>query len=110
MPAKSALFEGEKNIVKSTFPPDKNKILYATPARIYFAYPQQDRWSYGGLQGALAFIEDLNQRAFFLKLVDIFGNGGEIWSHELYEGFQYYQDQPLFHSFAGDVSCFWLQT
>ncbi|KAL4079968.1 hypothetical protein V8B97DRAFT_1864107 [Scleroderma yunnanense] len=102
MPAKSALFEGEKNIVKSIYTADKNKILFATPARIYFAYPQQNRWTYGGLQGALAFIEDLNKSAFFLKLVDIFGSKGELWSHELYEGFEYYQDQPFFHSFAGD--------
>lgn len=32
------------------------------------------------------------------------GTRGVIWEHQLYEGFEYFQDRPYFHSFAGDVS------
>lgn len=27
-----------------------------------------------------------------------------MWEHEMYEGFEYYQDRPFFYSFPGDVS------
>ena len=56
----------------------------------------------GGMQGALAFVKD-QQGVFNFKLVDLSGTRGIIWEHELYEGFEYFQDRPFFHSFAGDV-------
>ncbi|KAI6026598.1 hypothetical protein BKA83DRAFT_4050113 [Pisolithus microcarpus] len=104
MAPKSALFEGEKTTVKSAISSEGSKILFATPARIYFAHPRKDKWTYGGLQGALALVEDLSKSAHFVKLVDIFGGGGVIWSHEIYEGFELNQDKSFFYSFAGD-SC-----
>ncbi|KIK15927.1 hypothetical protein PISMIDRAFT_114302 [Pisolithus microcarpus 441] len=104
MAPKSALFEGEKTTVKSAISSEGSKILFATPARIYFAHPRKDKWTYGGLQGALALVEDLSKSAHFVKLVDIFGSGGVIWSHEIYEGFELNQDKSFFYSFAGD-SC-----
>jgi Wiskott-Aldrich syndrome protein len=104
MPTQSALSEDEKNKVKSTLPKPTHKIFFATLARIYFAHPQPNRWSYGGLQGALTFSKDNAQNALFLRLVDLTGTRGVIWEHEAYEGFEYFQDRPFFHSFAGDVS------
>jgi Wiskott-Aldrich syndrome protein len=104
MPSQSALSADEKSKVKSTLANSSQKILTATLARIYFAYPQPNQWSYGGLQGALAFTLDSSKQAFMLTLVDITGTRGVIWEHELYEGFDYNQDRPFFHSFAGDVS------
>lgn len=104
MPSQSALSADEKSKVKSTLANSSQKILTATVARIYFAYPQPNQWSYGGLQGALAFTLDSSKQAFMMTLVDIAGTRGVIWEHELYEGFEYNQDRPFFHSFAGDVS------
>lgn len=107
MPSQSALSAEEKSKVKSTLEKTPQKILTATPARIYFAHPQPNHWSYSGLQGALAFTHDSSKEAFMMRLVDINGSRGVIWEHELYEGFDYHQDRPFFHSFAGDVSVHW---
>ena|ERR1700722_17780662 len=104
MPTQSTLTNDEKSKVKSAIPNTSNKILTACLARIYFAYPQPERWSYGGFQGALAFAEDRTKNGFFLRMVDLDGTRGVIWEHELYEGFEYFQDRAWFHSFAGDVS------
>jgi hypothetical protein len=104
MPAQSALSEEEKTKVKGAIPKTSCKIFFATIARIYYAHPQPNRWSYSGLQGALAFLKDTTRNAFFFQLVDLEGTRGVVWEHEVYEGFEYFQDRPFFHSFAGDVS------
>ncbi|KAI0360643.1 WH1-domain-containing protein, partial [Trametes cingulata] len=101
MPAQSTLSNDEKAKVKAAVNSPANKIFTAALARIYYAYPKPDEWSYTGLQGALAFVKD-TQGVFYLKLVDLAGTRGIIWEHELYEGFEYFQDRPFFHSFAGD--------
>ena len=102
MPSKTLTPE-EKSKITSAIPSSFNKILAATPARIYFAYPQRDKWSYSGLQGVLTFTFDQSQDTFVLKLVDFIGTRGVIWHHELYAQFEYHKDRPFFHSFAGDV-------
>ena len=105
MPSKPSLTLEQKAKIISALPSSSNKILTAVPARIYFAHPQRrDKWSYGGLQGALAFTYEKSKDAFVLKLVDFAGTGGVIWQHELNAQFEYHKDQPLLHSFAGDVS------
>ncbi|KAI0717345.1 hypothetical protein C8T65DRAFT_528570, partial [Cerioporus squamosus] len=101
MPATSTLSSDEKTKVKAAVNAPANKIFTAALARIYYAYPKPDEWSYTGLQGALAFVKD-TQGVLYLKLVDLTGTRGIIWEHELYEGFEYYQDRPFFHSFPGD--------
>ena len=104
MPAQSTLTTDEKSRLKAAIVPT-GKIHTAALARIYFAHPDPNSWSYGGLQGALAFVMDNNKNAFFLRMVDLVGTRGVIWEHELYEGFEYFQDRPFFHSFPGDVRC-----
>ncbi|EJF63715.1 WH1-domain-containing protein, partial [Dichomitus squalens LYAD-421 SS1] len=101
MPAQSTLSNDEKTKVKAAVNSPANKILTAALARIYYAHPNPNEWSYTGLQGALAFVRD-QQGVYNLKLVDLTGTRGIIWEHELYEGFEYFQDRPFFHSFAGD--------
>jgi hypothetical protein len=101
MPSKSSLTPEEKAKVTSAVPSSSDKIFVAVPARIYFANPQR---SYGGLQGALAFAYDKSKDVFVLKLVDFAGTQDVIWQHELNAQFEYHEDQPLFHTFAGDVS------
>ncbi|KAH9923513.1 uncharacterized protein B0H18DRAFT_836207, partial [Fomitopsis serialis] len=102
MPAQSTLSSDEKSKVKTAIPASSNKIHTAALARIYYAYPQPSEWSYAGLQGALAFVTDKARNALIMKMVDLAGTRGIIWEHELYEGFEYNQDRPFFHSFPGD--------
>jgi neural Wiskott-Aldrich syndrome protein len=104
MPSQSTLSSDDKNRVKSAVSASSFKIHTAALARIYFAYPDPSRWSYGGLQGALAFVYDKQKSIFSVKMVDLAGTRGVIWEHELYEGFEYFSDRPYFQSFAGDVS------
>ena len=104
MPPKSSITPEEKAKVTSAVPSSSNKILVAVPARIYFAHPQRGKWSYGGLEGALAFTYDKSKDVFVFKLVDFTGTRGVIWQHEVYAQFEYHMDRSFFHSFAGDVS------
>lgn len=104
MPSTSALSAEEKAKVKNAIRSSTSKIIFATIARIYYAYPQPHQWSYAGLQGALALVLDLKTNATYFKLVDLEGTRGVIWEHELYHNLEFHQDRPFFHSFAGDVS------
>ncbi|KAF8210096.1 hypothetical protein K438DRAFT_1461657, partial [Mycena galopus ATCC 62051] len=102
MPSQSTLNADEKTKVKAAIPPSNNKILFATLARIYYAYPQPDEWSYAGLQGALAFVHDTANNTHAFRLVDLNGTRGVIWEHEMYTGLDYNPDRAFFHSFASD--------
>ncbi|KAI0087205.1 hypothetical protein BDY19DRAFT_856489, partial [Irpex rosettiformis] len=101
MPTSSAITSEDKTKIKAAIP-NNNKILTAAIARIYYAYPDPNKWSYSGLQGALAFAKDNNRGAHVFKLVNLAGSGGIVWEHEMYEGFEYFQDRPFFYSFPGD--------
>jgi Wiskott-Aldrich syndrome protein len=103
MPSQSTLNPDEKNKVKAAIPPASNKILFATLARIYYAHPQPNEWSYAGLQGALAFVRDTSKNTQSFQLVDLDGTRGVIWQFEVYKGLEYYPDRAFFHSFAADV-------
>ena len=102
MPAQTILSKEEKAKVMSAIPKESNKLWIASLARIYYAYPNPNEWSYAGLQGGLAFAKS-SQGSLHLKLVDLDGTRGVIWEHELYQNFDYFQDRPYFHSFPGDV-------
>lgn len=103
MPSQSTLSVDEKAKVKSAIPVSSNKIHYAAMARIYYAYPQPERWSYAGLQGALVISYENTSNSFHFKMVDLDGTRGVIWDHELYQGLELNQDRSFFLSFAGDV-------
>ncbi|THH03936.1 hypothetical protein EW146_g10313 [Bondarzewia mesenterica] len=102
MSSQSTLTSDDRIKVKSSIPTSSKKIHTAALARIYFAHPDPNSWSYSGLQGAVVFAQDNTKNALFLRMVDLVGTRGVIWEHELYEGFEYFQDRPFFHSFAGD--------
>ncbi|PPR07859.1 hypothetical protein CVT24_005596, partial [Panaeolus cyanescens] len=102
MPSQSTLNAEEKAKVKSAIPNTANKIHYAAFGRIYYAYPQPRKWSYAGLQGALVFCTSLLDNSFYFRMVDLDGTRGIIWQHELYDGIEFNQDRPFFHSFEGD--------
>lgn len=102
MPSSSTLSANDKNIIKSVIP-SSTKILAASLARIYLAYPDPHSWSYSGLQGALLLVADSGRGAHFFCLVDLVGSRGKLWEHEIYRDLEYNQDRVFFHSFAGDV-------
>ncbi len=104
MPAQTALTPEEKVKIKSSISTSFNKIFGAALARIYYAYPDPRKWSYAGLQGAIVLSKDNERGTLNFKLVDIDGTRGVIWEHELYDGFEFYQDRAFFHSFPSDVS------
>ncbi len=106
MPSQSTLSKEEKDKVKSAIPAPSNKIFYATLARIYYAYPRPNEWSYSGLQGALALTKNNLTGALLFRLVDMSGTRGIIWEHEFYDGLDYFADRAFFHSFPGDASAY----
>ncbi|KIY61429.1 PH domain-like protein, partial [Cylindrobasidium torrendii FP15055 ss-10] len=102
MPSQSTLGKEEKDKVKSAIPVASNKIFYATLARVYYAHPRPNEWSYSGMQGALAFAKNNTNGIMTFKLVDLTGTRGVIWEHEVYDGLDYFADRAFFHSFPGD--------
>jgi len=67
-----SLIEGEdRQTVKRTAPKATNKIHAVAVARLYIAYPDRQRWTYTGLQGAIVLADDLVGHTYWLKLVDI---------------------------------------
>ncbi|KAG9777486.1 Proline-rich protein LAS17 [Exophiala dermatitidis] len=96
----SILSDADKETVKRTVPKASNKIQAVAVARLYVAYPNRNRWTYTGLQGAAVLSNDLVGNTFWIKLVDISpANRGVIWDQEIYDTFQYNQDRTFFHSF-----------
>ena len=102
MPSQSTLSPDDRAKLKAAIP--GSKALYGALARIYYAHPQPDKWSYAGLQGALSLVKDTTKNIMSFKMVDLDGTRGVIWEHELYEGLEYHPDRAFFHTFAGDVS------
>lgn len=67
----SLLGEVDKETVWRTVPKATNKIQAVAVARLYVAYPNRQRWTYTGLQGAAVLANDLVGKTFWIKLVDI---------------------------------------
>ena len=101
MPAQTSLSAEEKAKVKSNL--KGYKVLHAALARVYYAHPKPDKWSYTGLQGAIAFVKHESEATLGFKMVDLEGTRGVVWQYEFYEGLDYNPDRPYFHSFEGDV-------
>lgn len=96
----SILSDHDRETVKRNVPKPGNKIFAVAVARLYVAYPNRQRWTYSGLQGAAVLANDLVGNTFWLKLVDISpANLGVIWDQEIYESFGYNQDRTFFHTF-----------
>lgn len=97
----TTLSANDRHIIKTVIP-SSTKILAASLARVYLAYPDPHSWSYSDLQGALLLVADRGRGAHFICLVDLVGSRGKIWEHEIYRGFEYNQGR-VFCSFAGYV-------
>ena len=97
----SMLSANDRHITKTVII-SSTKILAASLARVYLAYPEPFSWSYSGLQRAFLLVADSGRGAHLFCLVDLVGSRGKLWEHEIYRGFKYNQDR-VFNSFAGDV-------
>ncbi|WEJ97072.1 hypothetical protein PSN45_004620 [Yamadazyma tenuis] len=89
----------DKEKIKRVIPKASNKVIDATVARLYIAYPDPTEWKYTDLYGAIVLVDDLVGHTFFLKLVDIEGHRGVVWDQELYVDLDYNQDRKFFHTF-----------
>lgn len=67
----SVLSDNDKETVKRTVPKPTNKIQAVAVARLYVAYPDRQRWSYTGLQGAVVLANDLVGNTYWIKMVDV---------------------------------------
>ncbi|CCU83084.1 actin associated protein Wsp1 [Blumeria hordei DH14] len=94
----SVLSDEDKETVKRQVPKASNKIQAVAIAKLYIAYPNRNKWTYTGLQGAVVLANDLVGNAYWLKLVDT-SNLGVIWDQEIYDSWSYNQDRTFFHSF-----------
>ncbi|CAG8526440.1 10451_t:CDS:10 [Funneliformis mosseae] len=103
MPPVTILKPEDKTLIKKALPSKKgNKILNATVARLYVAYPDANAWTYTKIMGAVALVKDNSKNSFFFKIVDLMGNRGILWEQELYKNFQYTVELPFLHTFALD--------
>ncbi|KAF9954194.1 hypothetical protein BGZ72_004758, partial [Mortierella alpina] len=90
----------DKAAIKRALPTTTQKIITATVARLYVAYPDPNSWTYSGIMGGLAFVQ--TKSTFLFRIVDLMGSRGVIWEQELYENFEYTQERSFFHTFAID--------
>lgn len=67
----SILNDDDKDTVKRFIPKQSNKIQAVAVARLYVAYPNRSKWTYTGLQGAVALVNDLVGNTYWIKMVDI---------------------------------------
>ena len=95
----SSLDSHDKAKIKRAIPKASNKIIIASVARLYIAFPDPHKWNFTGLSGAIVLAKDTVGETYFLKLVDVVGSGQILWDQELWKGFQYNQDRTFFHSF-----------
>ncbi|KAF2753547.1 WH1-domain-containing protein [Pseudovirgaria hyperparasitica] len=96
----SILSEDDKQTVKRVVPKQQNKIQAVAVVKLYVAYPDRNRWTYTGLQGAAVLANDLVGHTYWIKLVDISPAGrGVLWDQEIYDTFSYNTDRTFFHTF-----------
>ncbi|KAF8985692.1 hypothetical protein BGZ46_002437 [Entomortierella lignicola] len=59
----------DKAAVKRALPSSTQKIITATVARLYVAYPDPNSWTYSGIMGGLAFVQ--TKSSFMFRIVDL---------------------------------------
>ena len=82
----SILTDDDKETVKRQVPKATNKIQAVAVARLYIAYPNRNKWTYTGLQGAAVLANDLVGNTYWLKLVDVWVRQpiSESWITDMY--------------------------
>ncbi|KAH8552152.1 hypothetical protein BGW37DRAFT_519687 [Umbelopsis sp. PMI_123] len=101
MPSTTLPSSEDKNLVRRAIP--TSKIFTAGVARLFLAYPNPQSWNYSNIWGATVFLKDkAKNESYFIRIIDLENHKGVIWEQELYEGFQYTQERPFFHTFDTD--------
>ncbi|RKF55303.1 putative wh1 domain-containing protein [Golovinomyces cichoracearum] len=96
----SILSDEDKETIKRQVPKASNKIQAVAAARLYIAYPNRNKWTNTGYQGAIVLSNDLVGNTYWLKLVDMSSqNRGILWDQEIYDTWSYNQDRTFFHTF-----------
>jgi neural Wiskott-Aldrich syndrome protein len=67
----SVLSDADKETVKRFVPKANNKIQAVAVAKLYVAFPNRQKWTDTGLQGAAVLCNDLVGNTYWIKLVDI---------------------------------------
>jgi len=67
----SILNKDDKVVVKRAVPSPSNNIITVAVARLYVSYPDQRKWTFTGISGAVVLAEDLVGHTFFFKIVDV---------------------------------------
>ena len=67
----SILSDADRETVKRLVPKSGNKIHAVAVVKLYVAYPNRQRWTYTGLQGAAVLANDLIGNTYWIKLVDV---------------------------------------
>ncbi|ORX48988.1 PH domain-like protein [Piromyces finnis] len=73
------------------------QIMSKAVARLYFAFPARDTWSYKNL-GAITVVYD-NAGTYSFKLIDIQRNGELLWEYPISKQLKYKEECDFFHSF-----------
>ena len=90
--------ESMKAAIKNSLGTQKNQILYATVADLYFTSPDPNNWTLYKT-GVLAFVRDrLKDNSFFFTLLDLDGYN-PLWTYEIDNNFNYKSIRRNFHSF-----------
>ncbi|OUM58812.1 hypothetical protein PIROE2DRAFT_15834 [Piromyces sp. E2] len=76
------------------------QVMCKAVARLYFAHPDRNNWSYVNL-GAITVVYD-NAGAYFLKLIDIQRNGELLFEYPISKRLKYKGECSFFHSFYTD--------
>jgi hypothetical protein len=71
MPMHTVLPPENTETVRRNVPKSGNKIHAVAVARLYIAYPNRQKWTYTGLQGAVVLANDLIGNTYWLKMVDV---------------------------------------
>ncbi|GAB5593975.1 hypothetical protein Unana1_08875 [Umbelopsis nana] len=101
MPSTTLPSSEDKNLVRRAVP--TSKIFTAGVARLFLAYPNPQSWNYSNIWGATVFLKDKTKNdSFFIRIIDLENHRGVIWEQELFDGFQYTQERPFFHTFDTD--------
>eukprot|EP01122_Echinamoeba_exundans_P007723 TRINITY_DN2434_c0_g2_i1.p2 TRINITY_DN2434_c0_g2~~TRINITY_DN2434_c0_g2_i1.p2 ORF type:complete len:456 (-),score=139.78 TRINITY_DN2434_c0_g2_i1:59-1426(-) len=71
-----------------------------TVAKLYMS-DSQSSWGYTGIVGPTVILADEAKKTYFLRIFDL-STAEVLWEQEMYQGFQYAQAAPFFHTFETD--------
>ncbi|ELR20892.1 WH1 domain containing protein [Acanthamoeba castellanii str. Neff] len=99
----ASLTPEEINQLKNGFLGPAFQVFAAGVTKIYVSRPERAQWEETGLVGVWTFFAHEPTKTLYLQLLDL-QTGTRFFTQELYEGFEYLQATPYFHTFESDNS------